>query len=366
MYSLLILFATLAISFSFLCSLWEAVLLSVTPTYADLKREEGGTIGRQLHASKSNIDRPLAAILTLNTIAHTVGAIGVGDQAATIWAETNPWVTKLIIPVAMTLGILILSEIIPKTIGATYWRQLTPFAVRSLQIIVTLLAPLVWLSQLLTRLLKRGRDDDAPSRSEFLTMAKIGAQHGVIDAQESAIIGSLLRFERVRARDIMTPRTVVVAAPEDMSIEAYYRSRDVLAFSRIPVYQGATDNITGFILKDELLARLVAKEGDRQISSIRREIPVIGEDYPLPDLFSTFLSRRDHIALVVDEFGGMAGIVTMEDVIETLLGLEIVDESDHAEDMQAHARAQWEQRAKARGINLEAALPTTEAPSTDG
>ena len=366
MYSLLIVFAALAISFSFLCSLWEAVLLSVTPTYAHLKREEGGAIGRQLHAFKSNIDRPLAAILTLNTIAHTVGAIGVGDQAATIWADTNAWVTKLIIPVAMTLGILILSEIIPKTIGASYWRQLAPFTVRSLQIIVTLLAPLVWLSQLLTRMLKRGQENNSPSRSEFLTMAKIGAQHGVIDAQESAIIASLLRFERVRARDIMTPRTVVVTAPEDMSIEDYHRSHDVMPFSRIPVYEGATDHITGFILKDELLAKLVANEGHQHIGSIRREIPVIGEDYPLPDLFSTFLSRRDHIALVVDEFGGMAGIVTMEDVIETLLGLEIVDESDHAEDMQVHARAQWEQRAKARGISLEEATSTVETPSTDG
>ncbi len=366
MYSLLITFFVLALLFSFLCSLWEAVLLSITPTYAEIKHQEGAAIGRHLRAFKENIDRPLAAILTLNTIAHTVGAIGVGNEAARIWAETNPWLTQLVIPVVMTLAILILSEIIPKTIGANFWEELAPFTVRSLLLIITLLAPLVWLSQLITRLLKRDKERSVLSRSDFLAMARIGAKEGVFEKTESEIIHNLLRFERVRAKDIMTPRTVVFAVPENMTIRQVYEAHEDVHFSRIPIYQDSKDHITGFVLKDELLASLVRGEGDAPVSRIRREIVVIDEQFPLPELFSRFVGRRAHIALVVDEFGGMAGIVTMEDVIETLLGLEIVDESDRAEDMQLHARAQWERRAKAHGLSRELPPPAAELAAEKG
>jgi CBS domain containing-hemolysin-like protein len=364
MYSLLVTFFVLALLFSFLCSLWEAVLLSITPTYAEIKHQEGSPIGRHLRAFKENVDRPLAAILTLNTIAHTVGAIGVGNEAARIWAETNPWLTQLVIPVGMTLAILILSEIIPKTIGANFWEELAPFTVRSLLVIIALLAPLIWLSQLITRTLKRDKERSVLSRSDFLAMARIGAKEGVFEKTESEIIHNLLRFERVRAKDIMTPRTVVFAVPENMTIREVYEAHGDVHFSRIPIYQDSKDHITGFVLKDELLASLVRGEGDAAVGNIRREIVVIDEQFPLPELFSRFVGRRAHIALVVDEFGGMAGIVTMEDIIETLLGLEIVDESDRAEDMQLHARAQWERRAKAHGLAREVpAPPPAELPS---
>jgi CBS domain containing-hemolysin-like protein len=353
LYTLLITFFLVAITFSFLCSLWEAVLLSITPTYAEVQHQQGSPLSEHLRAFKDNIDRPLAAILTLNTIAHTVGAIGVGDQAAGIWSETDPWVTKLVIPVAMTLAILILSEIIPKTIGATFWPELVPFTVQSLRFITTALSPMVWMSQQITSLLKRDEKGSVLSRSDFIAMAQIGEQEGVFEKAESNIIANLLQFEQVKAKDIMTPRTVVVASEQAMTIDEYHTANPEERFSRIPIYQDSKDHVTGYVLKDELLAELVDNHGAKPLADLHREILIVSESFPLPELFSRFVSKREHIALVVDEFGGMSGIVTMEDVIETLLGLEIVDESDQSSDMQVHARTQWQRRAKMHGLIQE-------------
>jgi len=351
MYSLLILFFVLAIGFSFLCSLWEAVLLSITPSFAQIKEQEGTSVGKHLKSFKENIDRPLSAILTLNTIAHTVGAIGVGEQATRIWSETNPFITSFVVPVVMTLAILILSEIIPKTIGATYWKGLASFTVSSLNFIITVLMPLVWLSQFITRLVKHNKSESVLSRSDFLAMAELGAREGVFEQQESTIINNLLHFDTIRVKDIMTPRTVMKTAPEDQTIAAFYEANPQLRFSRIPIYEHATaDRIIGYVLKDEILAQLVNQNGEAPLSSIRREIIVAPDSMPIPKLFERFLQQREHVALVVDEFGGTAGLVSMEDVIETLLGMEIVDESDRIDDMQALARKNWERRAKRLGL----------------
>jgi len=351
MYSLLILFFVLAIGFSFLCSLWEAVLLSITPSFAQIKEQEGTSVGKHLKSFKENIDRPLSAILTLNTIAHTVGAIGVGEQATRIWSETNPFITSFVVPVVMTLAILILSEIIPKTIGATYWKGLASFTVSSLNFIITVLMPLVWLSQFITRMVKHNKAESVLSRSDFLAMAELGAREGVFEQQESTIINNLLHFDTIRVKDIMTPRTVMKTAPEDQTIAAFYEANPQLRFSRIPIYEHATaDRIIGYVLKDEILAQLVNQNGEAPLSSIRREIIVAPDSMPIPKLFERFLQQREHVALVVDEFGGTAGLVSMEDVIETLLGMEIVDESDRTDDMQALARKNWERRAKRLGL----------------
>ena len=354
MYNLLAIFFLLAIVVSFLCSLLEAVLLSITPAYAQIKLQQGGMIGRQLKSFKSNIDRPLAAILTLNTVAHTVGAIGVGDQSAKIWADANPMITSVVVPAIMVLGILILSEIIPKTLGANHWQKLVPFTVSALRVIIFMLYPLVWISQAITRNLKRDKSQSVFSRSEFIAMAEIGASEGVFEKQDSVIIANLLRFETVRTEDIMTPRTVVRVASEDESIKAFYKNAGELPFSRIPLFEGKEkEHISGYFLKPELLENLVLGEGDKPLSSIKREIVVVHESLPISDMFNRFLEKREHIALVVDEFGGMAGIVTMEDVLETLLGMEITDESDSTVDMQALARQKWERRARALGIISE-------------
>jgi CBS domain containing-hemolysin-like protein len=354
MYTLLITFFLISIVVSFLCSLWEAVLLSITPSYAQLKLREGSPIGRQLQAFKENIDRPLAAILSLNTIAHTVGAIGVGAQAARIWADANPMITAVAIPAIMTLGILILSEIIPKTIGANHWQKLVPFMVKSLQAIIFLLYPLVWLGQFITRALKKDKSQSVFSRSEFLAMAEIGVEEGHVEPQESEVIENLLLLHTVQAKDIMTPRPVVKVASEEMTIRDFFEDNKKLPFSRIPLYErNAREDISGYFLKDKLHTSLLHDKGNEPLKSIRREIIIIHESFPVPDLFKLFLEKREHIALVVDEFGGMAGIITMEDVIETLLGTEIIDEADHTVDMQALAREKWKQRVRKHGLVQE-------------
>ncbi|WP_372777247.1 CNNM domain-containing protein [Litorivivens sp.] len=366
MLTLLVAYFCLAIGFSFLCSLWEAVLLSITPAYAQIKFQEGAGIGRQLKSFKDNIDRPLAAILTLNTVAHTAGAIGVGQQATLLWAETNPMITGVVIPVALTLAILILSEIIPKTLGANYWKELAPFTVYSLKVVITILLPLVWLSQQLTGILRKDKSRSVFSRRDFLMLAEIGEKEGVIEKNESAFIANLLRFKNIRAKDVMTPRTVVKVAPMSLTLQEFHEREGNIVFSRIPIHEeGNKDKVVGYFLKDELLVELVDSHGDKLLKDLKREIITIHESCPLPDIFSRFLEQQEHIALVVDEYGGTAGIVTMEDVIETLIGMEIVDEMDSVDDMQKLARERWMRRARQMGLNVdpEAAVePPSPAP----
>ncbi|MEN0003946.1 MAG: hemolysin family protein [Bacteroidota bacterium] len=356
---LLVTFFLVSIIFSFLCSIWEAVLLSITPAHAEIKLKEGGRVGQLLKEFKTNIDRPLSAILTLNTIAHTVGAIGVGAQASTIWpddiggihiSESIHISNSAIVGVVMTLAILILSEIIPKTLGANMWRELTNFTVISLDIVGKILFPFVWMSQQITKLLKKDKDKSVLSRNDFTVMAEIGAEQGVFRKDESKIIKNLLRFNTIRAKDIMTPRTVVKAANQETTIRDFFDAHKPLRFSRIPLYKESKDNINGFFLKDEMLSAIIHDKGDQPLETILRKIMVITEVTKLPDLFDQLIQGKENIALVVDEFGGMSGLVTTEDVVETLLGLEIVDEFDNITDMQALARKNWEKRAKMLGL----------------
>ncbi|MCG8413588.1 MAG: hemolysin family protein [Pseudomonadales bacterium] len=354
---LLVTFFVLSILFSFLCSILEAVLLSITPAYVGIQEQEESRIARDLVRFKADIDEPLAAILTLNTIAHTVGAIGVGSQATVLFGETTIEIfgTSLIswealIAGLMTLAILIFSEVIPKTIGANNWEVLTPFTVNALKVMLFVLAPLVWLSQYITRHLKKDKDKPVLSRTDFLAMARIGTESGVLEENEQTIIHNLLRFSRVRVKDVMTPRIVVIAASDAMTIGEFHEQNEKLPFSRIPIYHEQNDNVNGYVLKDELLLNLVEDNASKTLKDIRREIIVVHKTLPIPELLDIFVKKKEQIALVVDEFGGMDGIVTMEDIIETLLGLEIVDESDNADDMQALARKNWEQRARRLGI----------------
>lgn len=355
MFTWLIIFFLLAVGVSFLCSLWEAVLLSITPSYAQIKLQEGTRMGLELEAFKANIDRPLAAILTLNTIAHTVGAIGVGQQATIIWSDSHLLITTLLVPLLMTLSILILSEIIPKTIGAMYWKEFAAFTVRSLSLVIALLAPLVWMCQFITRSFKKDPSTSVFSRSDFLAMAEIGVREGVIEQLESDLIRSMLRFKSVLVSAIMTPRSVVKMAAENTSIREFFEANKALPFSRIPLYTaGDRDQVTGYILKDELLAGIVEERGDQPIQTLCRDIMSVDAATPIPDVFARFIERREHIALVRDEAGHLLGVVSMEDVIETLLGMEIVDEMDTVEDMQQLARKNWQKRARRLGLWVDA------------
>ncbi len=338
----------ISILVSFLCSVLEAVLLSIDSAFVERQLKENPSIGATLTDFQQNIDKPLAAILTLNTIAHTVGAIGVGTQAVVIWGDSI--IATLIIPVVMTLAILILSEIIPKTLGANYWQELSRFTVQTLKIILVILAPLVTVTQLITRTLKRDKSKSVLSRADFITMTELGQRQGVFDERESGFLQNFIKFRTVSARDIMTPQSVIIAAPETQLLSEFHAKHPDLRFSRIPIYADNLDNFTGYILRDDLLAALLSNGVDQPLKSLQRDLTAVELTYPLLDLFSHYTEARTHLSLVLDEFGGVVGLVTMEDVIETLLGIEIVDERDGVVDMQALARKQWEQRARRIGL----------------
>ena len=358
---LLVLYVALAIGVSFLCSMMEAVLLSVTPSYVAALERKGSAVGERIHEFKENVDRPLAAILSLNTIAHTVGAAGVGAQAAIVFGEAYTGIVAAI----LTLLILVLSEIIPKTLGAVYWRTLTPSVVRMLTATIIAMWPLVKLSQGITHLLSQEEEETAFSREEFTAMAELGEEEGVFEEKESRILRNLFRFNSLRVKDVMTPRTVIFDLPENTTIGEVVEEHDEFRFSRIPVYDDDPDDITGYVLKDEMLLRAAQEEFDVTLEEMARNILVVHETLPLPDLLERLLDRLEHIALVVDEYGGVAGVVTMEDVVETLLGLEIVDEADSVEDMQALARKQWFKRARELGMVSEEALETPTTNEAD-
>jgi CBS domain containing-hemolysin-like protein len=283
----------------------------------------------------------------------------VGSQAAEIFGPTTitlfgvnliSW--EAFIAGAMTMCVLIFSEVIPKTIGANNWESLTPFTVIALKVMLIALAPLVWLSQYITRHLKKDKDKPVLNRADFLVMTRLGTDAGVLEKNEEKIIRNLLRFSKILVRDIMTPRIVVVAASDKQTVREFHDKNPDLPFSRIPLYHERNDNVIGYFLRDELLLNLVEDNDHKTLAEIRRDIIIVHKTMPIPELLNLFITKKEHLALVVDEFGGMEGIVTMEDIIETLLGLEIVDESDNAEDMQALARKNWEARARRMGIKI--------------
>ncbi|QWX83745.1 DUF21 domain-containing protein [Cellulophaga sp. HaHaR_3_176] len=363
---LLIFYALISIFFSFLCSILEAVLLSISPTFVNVKKKEGKTYAATLEELKNDVDKPLIAILTINTVAHTVGAILVGVQAKVAYAEMYGTNQQTILGISfsedlmvgvvstvMTILILIASEIIPKTIGATYWRQLANFTAKTLKIMVLGLkwTGLLWILQLFTKLVGgKGHHGSVLSREDFTAMTDIAHEEGVFQKSESTIIKNLLKFDQVLVKDIMTPRAVVKIASDKKTILEFFKENPKLHFSRIPIYSDKVDNITGFVLKDIILEEIINKNGETPLSEIKRELLITNRNTPIPQLFDTLISKREQIALVVDEYGSVSGLVTMEDVIETLLGLEIMDESDNIADLQVLARKNWENRAKESGV----------------
>lgn len=356
--SLLLLYASLSIFFSFLCSILEAVLLSITPTFITIKKQEGKLFANTLESLKNDVDKPLIAILTVNTIAHTVGAIMVGVQAETLDFKVNILGVNIvgIVSALMTILILVVSEIIPKTIGATYWQQLANLTSKAL---ILLMFPLkwtgiLWLLQLTTKLIGgKNVHGSILSRADFHAMTDIAQKQGIFEKNESAIIKNLLTFKEVQVKDIMTPRTVMVTDSEDISIRSFFENHPKLQFSRIPIFKTDSDDITGFILKSDMLEEIIKGNGDKSLKKLKREILITNRNLPIPDLFEKFIAKREHIALVVDEYGTTSGLVTMEDVIETLLGLEIMDESDNVADLQLLARKNWEIRAKKIGLFID-------------
>jgi len=358
---LLVTYVLLALVFSFLCSVAEAVLLSITPSYIAGLRESRPKRAALLQKLKQdNVDRSLAAILTLNTIAHTVGAIGSGAKATVVFGSA--WFG--LFSAVMTLLILFLSEIIPKTLGAVFWRHLAGVTAHFVRGLTLSLYPLIRVSEELTRWIARGKKVHVFNREEFVAMASLGEETGHLKRDESRILKNLFQLESLRAKDIMTPRTVMQALPQDLTVTQALDQGVSTAFSRFPLHGRSIDDVTGFVLKNDLLLAKAKAEGDVALASLRRDIETIAETMPLSDLLELFLGHRQHIALVVDEYGGTAGLVTLEDAVETLLGMEIVDEGDKAADMQTLARKQWAKRARALGLEIDPSLPVLSGRSS--
>ncbi len=348
--ALLFIYAFISIFFSFLCSILEAAFLSFTPSYIKMKLKKGKNYAHTLANFKQDVDTPLIAILTINTVAHTVGAILVGVQAERIFGDGDNVVG--IVSALMTVAILVLSEIIPKTLGATYWKNLGRFTARTLQLFVFPLkyTGILWLMKLTTRLIGKSAHVSSMSREEFIAITDVAEEEGVFEGKETTVIKNMLVFQKVSAKDVMTPFTVVISEDEETSIREFHLKNRNLIFSRIPVYQKRADNVTGFVLKDDVLEEIVNERGHEPLKTLKRKIHITSEDTPIPELFDKFIEQRNHLAMVADQYGNTIGLVTMEDIIETLLGLEIMDESDSTEDMQVLARKNWKKRAEKFGL----------------
>lgn len=320
----------------------------MNPSFIAVLEKNNPKNGRILRDLKRDIDRPLSAILTLNTIAHTIGAAGVGAQAQMVFGNAYVTITSAI----LTLAILIFSEIIPKTLGATYWKQLSVFAGRTTQFLIWVTYPFVLLSMEITKWLSPENRTPTISREEFSAMAELGFEEGVFEEEESNIFKNLIRFRSLRVKDIMTPRIVVIKFQEDLTVNEILQKKDELRVSRMPIYGENEEDITGYVLKNDLYYNLSIDNGEKKLKELKREVFILPETISLKILFQRLLEEQEHIAVVVDEYGGFAGVVTMEDVVETLLGMEIVDEIDAIEDMQILARQKWKERAKRLGIVL--------------
>lgn len=327
-----------ALALSFLCSVLEAVLLSTPMSFISMKENEGNKTATLMKEYKNNIDRPVSAILSLNTIAHTIGAAGVGAEAVRIWGEEYFGIISAI----LTLLILVLSEIIPKTIGGYYWRTLAMPVTKVVKVLVVTMYPLVILSEFITRVFTPKTQQASVSREEVSAMVNVGAEEGVFEPKEKKIIQNFIKLVNVTAKEIMTPHLVVESAREDTTLKEFYTTGDY-TFSRIPVYKDDNDYITGYVLRDTVLEKLSEDKFNLTLAEFVRPILSFTEDEEVYDIWEKMLETKEHISIITDEYGCLRGIVTMEDVIETILGVEIVDENDEIADMQELAKEKWQE-----------------------
>ena len=334
--ALLVFYITLALGVSFLCSILEAVVLSIPHTYIAVLQKDKSKVGNLWSDLKDDdAVRPLTAILTLNTIAHTMGAAGVGSQVQMIYGEDSLTIASII----LTLAVLFLSEIIPKTIGTAYWKQLAPVAGRILNVMTKALTILIIPIQWLKAILPKG-SHSLVTRDDVAALADLGEEEGILEEDEETVIHNLLRLREISVGEVMTPRVVVTAFQCDSTIRTILEENTVIRFSRIPVFGESIDDINGVVIRSELLMAASRDEWDRKISEFTKPVKSIKGDNSVDDALDMFLTERQQVAVVIDEFGGTAGLVTMEDVLETLLGEEIVDELDEVDDMRELAREQ--------------------------
>lgn len=340
--ALLLLYLFIALFTSFLCSIMEAVLLSVPISYLKSKSKNGDKSADSMIKLKENIDKPLSAILSLNTVAHTVGAAGVGAQATIVFGEAYFGIVSAV----LTLLILVVTEIIPKTLGANYRKELVVIVSKLINFSIFITYPLVLLSSMLTKMLSRKKSEFTTSREEISALASIGTQEGIFADKENKIIQNLIKLKSLKIKEVMTPRIVVVTADEEMTLKEFLENKEFLHFSRIPIHKNNKDNITGYIFRQLVFEKLAEDQFDLKLKDIKRDILIFPRNKTLFDAWDEMLKRKEHISLVTDEYGGMDGITTLEDIIESLLGFEIIDEKDKVEDMQQYAIKRWKEKQK--------------------
>ena len=383
---LLILFVSLALGVSFICSVLEAVLLSITPGFRAKLEKEGSKTAARIKTLKADMDGSLSAILSLNTVAHTVGAAGSGAQAAKLAASmwppgvdpTHAAMAEYSLAVfsgVLTILILVFSEIIPKSLGAAHWKRLAGPVTMVMIPLKTSMLPFVWLARWLTKFIGGSGHPSMISREEFSAIAEQGAKRGMFPEGEGRVLGNLFRLRELTAADVMTPRTVMFGLNRETTVKDVLPKVESIRFSRLPIHEGNLDKITGYVLKGDILLRAARGESETKLSELKRELKAVPAAIELSALLDKLLADQTHIMLVVDEYGGTAGLVTLEDLVETLVGMEIVDEADAVTDMQELARKQWKSRAYRMGLigdpdSDEAALseskPTEPAASEAG
>ena len=332
----------LTVGISFLCSILEAVLMSTPLSYITMKEEEGYKAASKFKKYKTDIDRPIAAILAMNTIANTFGASMVGVLSARAFGSAAVgWMSAL-----TTLLILICSEIIPKTIGSTRYKSLMGFTTSAIGFLLVVMYPLVALMRFVSRRYTADEDEASVSREEVSALANVGEEEGVIDRSENKVIQNIIKLDNVKAYEAMTPRVVCSVAPESMSLKEYFEDDSFEHHSRIPVYAESPEYITGYILRDDALENLAEDKFNKKLRDIKRDISFFNEEMSLADIWETLMKNKEQLALIIDDYGCFQGILTLEDIIETIFGLEIIDEMDEVSDMQEFAKDRWRKRQK--------------------
>lgn len=356
-YTLIITYALFALVVSHICSLLESIMLTTPMSYVNMLEQNQVPGAKRLKKLKTQLDRPISAILVMNTIANTVGASLVGSEASKLFDSTGVG----IISAVFTFLILLLSEIIPKTIGTTYWRKLAVPASQLVTWLIWITFPLVYIIERFTHLISRHANTVNVSREDVAAIVTTGAEEGVLEKGENKMIQNLLKLDEFTAHEIMTPSSVVTMAERTQTIRDFYKDEGLNKFSRIPLFDKENDEYaTGYVLKQEILERMAEDKFNTQLKELERPILSFQEDTPVSDIWEKLLESKEHISAIIDEYGTMRGIVTMEDVIETMLGYEIVDEKDEVVDMQELAKAQWKQMQKLQ----KRRIPASQSHST--
>lgn len=343
--SLLIFSICFTVLISFLCSLLEAVILSINATYVEIGLQKGKSYAERLRRLKADIDRPLAAILTVNTASHTLGSVLIGTQVDDIWGDRS----LAIFSVLFTLVILIFSEIVPKTLGASRWRLFAPFAAYAISALVVISYPVVKLAEFISDIIGVGHKHKI-TREEMIITAEMGASHGTLNKKETTIIKNLLMLDAMYASDIMTPKSVMMTLEWEKTVADVMKAHQPIRYSRIPVFNKDIDHIEGFVHRYKIMEAYSHDKEHLPLKDLMLPIHTVPDTITVSAVLDQLIHRNEHIFVVVDEYGSTLGLVTLEDAIETLLGVEIVDEFDSVVDLRQHALEKWRKRKRERAF----------------